>query len=142
MHVLIFQRRKIGEGEVGRMRTAGARTSLRIQYSTGSRDTMSSDRELFYPHPSAVRDSLVPSVARYKQLHQQSLDDPDTFWAEQARALYWNRAPSGELLTYNFDRAKGPIAVRFMHDAVTNACFNALDVHVLNGYGDRVAYYW
>ena len=47
-----------------------------------------------------------------------------------------------DFLDYNFDLSKGPIFTKWMKGARTNICYNALDRHVHNGLGDRIAYYW
>ena len=48
----------------------------------------------------------------------------------------------GNIFNYNFDVRKGPIFIKCMEDAVTNICYNCLDVHVKAGHGDVVAFYW
>ena len=30
---------------------------------------------------------------RYEDLYRQSIEAPEDFWAEQARAIHWHRAP-------------------------------------------------
>ncbi|XP_077302371.1 acetyl coenzyme A synthase isoform X2 [Arctopsyche grandis] len=99
-----------------------------------------SDREVFEP---LARGALVPNLASYRRLHARSLEDPDTFWAEEARNLHWKQPPpsGAPLLTYNLDPSRGQVFTRFMPGAITNVCYNALDIHVLRGNGDRVAYF-
>lgn len=46
------------------------------------------------------------------------------------------------LCSYNFDRSKGPIFVKWFEGATTNMCCNCLDRHVEAGHGNRVAFYW
>jgi acetyl-CoA synthetase len=43
---------------------------------------------------------------------------------------------------YNFDVRQGPIEIEWFFHAETNLCYNALDRHVEQGLGHRVAYYY
>ena len=42
-----------------------------------------------YPVPAHFHDAHI-TAERYQSLYQQSLDQPDTFWAEQAQMLDWH----------------------------------------------------
>ena len=42
-----------------------------------------------YPEALAVSQAATLSVDDYRRLYRQSVDDPDTFWAEQAKRLDW-----------------------------------------------------
>lgn len=54
-------------------------------------------------------------------------------WMHEARNIHWFEPPTRLL-----DDARPPF-YRWYPDGVTNACFNALDVHVANGRGDQPA---
>jgi len=64
---------------------------------------------------------------------QHSLDDPDGFWLEAARAVDWDVAP-----TRGVDTADSPFE-RWFPDGQLNVCHNALDRHVLAGRGEQFA---
>ena len=66
-------------------------------------------------------------------LYRQAETDRLGFWAEQANRLYWH-----EPFTQTLDWTQAPVA-RWFADGKINACFNALDRHVLAGDGERVA---
>ena len=55
------------------------------------------------------------------------------FWAKQAEALAWHKP-----FTQTLDWSDAPFAMWFA-DGQINACFNALDRHVIAGNGDRIA---
>ena len=38
--------------------------------------------------------------------------------------------------------SKGSVAVEWFKGGMTNVCYNALDRHVKNGDGDKIAFYW
>jgi propionyl-CoA synthetase len=54
-------------------------------------------------------------------------------WMAEARAVHWFEPPA-QLL----DESRPPF-YRWFPDGVTNACYNALDVHVANGRGGQTA---
>ncbi len=70
---------------------------------------------------------------RYKDIHCRSLEDPDGFWMEQARAIDWVTPPSRALFSEN-----APL-YEWFKDAQVNTCWNAVDRHVEAGHGERVA---
>jgi len=69
----------------------------------------------------------------YLSVYQQSLADPQSFWRKVAEDATWHKAPTRILNTDN-----SPFNLWF-EDGEINACFNALDTHVQNGRGERVA---
>ena len=75
-------------------------------------------------------------MGRYDEVFRRSLQEPETFWAEAARALRW-RKPWNRVL----DR-DDPRRPRWFEGGELNTCENALDVHVESGRGDQVALIW
>ena len=69
----------------------------------------------------------------HAELHQRSLEDPETFWAKAAGAIDWDRRWDRVL-----DDSKAP-AHRWFAGGRLNTCYNALDRHVDNGRADQVA---
>jgi acetyl-CoA synthetase len=69
-------------------------------------------------------------------LHAQAEDDPDAFWAEQARTLHWD-VPFTTVL----DDSNPPF-YKWFADGKLNVSYNCLDRHVEAGRGDRVAFHW
>ena len=69
-----------------------------------------------------------------EELHRRSLEDPEGFWAEAARALEWS-TPWDVVL----DRSDAPHFYRWFVGAECNTCHNALDRHVAGGRGDQLA---
>jgi propionyl-CoA synthetase len=68
----------------------------------------------------------------YEALYRQSIDDPQAFWAEQAKAIHWHRAPQ-HILEYD-----NPPFRRWFGGGETNLCYNAVDRH-LHARGDQLA---
>ena len=72
-------------------------------------------------------------MGEYAELYRRSLDDPEGFWGEAARALHWDR-PWTQVL----DRAATPVP-RWFRGGRLNTCYNALDRHCDAGHGTRTA---
>jgi propionyl-CoA synthetase len=72
-------------------------------------------------------------VANYEETYRRSMQDPEGFWAEAARAIDWTKAPTQVL-----DRSNPPF-YRWFPDGELNTCYNALDRHADGGRGDQLA---
>ncbi|WP_316202942.1 MULTISPECIES: propionyl-CoA synthetase [unclassified Bradyrhizobium] len=75
----------------------------------------------------------MSAASRYHEVHARSLQDPEGFWAEAARAIDWIE-PAKTI----FDPAMSAYG-RWFAGAVVNTCYNALDRHVAAGRGDQLA---
>jgi acetyl-CoA synthetase len=90
-----------------------------------------------YPQAEAVRQSAQLSHADYQRLYRQSLEQPDTFWAEQAGAfLDWD-APWTEV--QHADLATGQAS--WFKGGKLNVSANCIDRH-LKDRGDQIAIIW
>jgi len=72
-------------------------------------------------------------MARYRDLFDNSINDPAAFWADAATEVTWTRAPQRIL-----DDSRPPF-YRWFPDGELNTCFNALDRHVAGGRGEQAA---
>ncbi|XP_033221756.1 acetyl-coenzyme A synthetase [Belonocnema kinseyi] len=98
---------------------------------------------IYYPHPEIAKNAHCKSMDQYKQMHEQSIKDPEQFWGDIAKEFYWETpATDGKFFSYNFDLNAGDIFIKWMEGASTNLSFNLLDKNVKNGNGDKVAFYW
>jgi len=73
---------------------------------------------------------------KYTLVHQQSLSDPEQFWADIASQVAWYTPPTKILNQDN------PPFNTWFSDGVINACHNALDIHVDQGRGQQVAVFY
>ncbi|GGL86124.1 acetyl-coenzyme A synthetase [Deinococcus aerolatus] len=71
----------------------------------------------------------------YDRRYRQSLDDPDTFWAEVAGELTW-MTPWEQVLDWQEPHA------RWFVGGQTNIAYNALDRQVERGLGGKRAFVW
>lgn len=104
---------------------------------------MTTQKSVYQPNSALVKNAYVSSFAQYKQMYQKSLDDPDGFWGEIVKQFHWETPiDDANFFKYNFDITQGPIFVKMFNEATTNIAYNVLDRNIINGHGDRVAYYW
>lgn len=75
-------------------------------------------------------------MSLYQQTYQQSVENPETFWAEQAKRLPWFKFPS-TILSYDDQQH-----ARWFDDGELNICYAAIDYHVEQGRGDQPAILW
>ncbi|MDP3121482.1 propionate--CoA ligase [Polynucleobacter sp.] len=68
----------------------------------------------------------------YKTVHAQSIQDPQTFWGEEAKHIHWEK-PFDTVLDYS----KPPFA-HWFKGGLTNLCYNAVDRHLAQR-GDQIA---
>src|SRR6202167_5905636 len=113
--------------------------------SLAKRDIDSTLREnrVFPPPPEFSAKAHIKSLAEYEALYKQSIDDPETFWAEAASELHWFK-PWDKVLEWNLPWAKWFVGGKL------NLCYNCVDRHALGERalktlgikkGDRVAVY-
>ena len=74
-----------------------------------------------------------PGMSNYQTLYDQSISDKETFWFTAARDCHWEKFP-----TIAIDESKPPFC-HWFPDGRTNACYNAVDLHVENGRADQTA---
>ena len=69
----------------------------------------------------------------FKEIYDKSIKKPDEFWREVADDIFWFKKPTKILNSAN------PPFYKWYEDGVTNTCYNALDLHIQNGLGDKIA---
>ncbi len=90
------------------------------------------------PNQKLALKAHIPSMEKYQQLYQQSVENPEQFWATIARQdFYWKRDFT-EVLNYNYDLNQGPIQIEWFKNGLTNITYNCLDRHLKEN-GERPA---
>ena len=69
----------------------------------------------------------------FNKIYKDSLEKPEEFWREISNDIFWFKKPTKILNKSN------PPFYKWFEDGVTNTCYNALDVHVDNGKGNKTA---
>lgn len=76
--------------------------------------------------------------AKYTAMYQQSIENPDAFWSEQAQRLDWIK-PFTKVKNTSFDTHN--VDIRWFEDGTLNVAANCLDRHLAER-GDQVAIIW
>jgi len=92
-------------------------------------------RDLIPPPAEAVVGSHC-TAEDYETLYRRSIEDPNEFWAEQARRISWVREPT-KSGSWSFD----PVDIKWFEDGVLNLCYNCVDRH-LAARADDTALIW
>ena len=98
--------------------------------------------EIFPPLQRIQDETHVKNMDQYREMYKRSVEDAEGFWGDIAKSFHWESQPKGKFLDFNFDVRQGPVFIKWMEGAKTNICYNALDRHVNNGHGDKIAFYW
>src|SRR5690625_2449902 len=74
----------------------------------------------------------------YKKLYEESISNPEAFWAEQGKRIHWFKP-----YTKVKDTSFGPddVSIRWFYDGETNAAYNCIDRHLPEKKND-VAIIW
>ena len=94
--------------------------------------------EMIYDVPAEWRRRAFADDAKYKEMYARSVDDPDGFWAEQAKHVDWIR-PFTKVKNSSFDPHN--VSIKWFEDGTLNVAHNCLDRHLAKR-GDQVAILW
>ncbi len=93
------------------------------------------ENRVFNP-PDAFREKArIQSLDHYREMHRESLEDPDAFWSREAGELVW-RKPWEKICEWQ------PPFAKWFVGAKVNISENCLDRHVAEGRGDKTAILW
>lgn len=88
-----------------------------------------------YPVPADLEASSSINEKTYFEMYQSSMNDPERFWAEQAKRIDWFK-PFTKVKDVSF--ASSDLHIRWFEDGELNASYNCLDRH-LEERGDQTA---
>jgi acetyl-CoA synthetase len=94
------------------------------------------ETRVFKPSDGFVRQALIPSLEQYKELYQQSIQDPEGFWDKQAtELLLWQKKWDAVL------KWEAPFAQWFVGGKL-NVSENCLDRHLNGPRRNKAAIIW
>ena len=70
---------------------------------------------------------------KFDKIYQSSIKNPESFWQEVSNDIFWFKKPTKILNNSN------PPFYKWFEDGVTNTCYNALDLHIEEGRGEKLA---
>ena len=69
----------------------------------------------------------------FKQIYDNSIKNPEDFWKNLSEDIFWFKKPTKILNKSN------PPFYKWYEDGITNTCYNALDHHIDQGKGEKIA---
>jgi acetyl-CoA synthetase len=94
--------------------------------------------EAVYPVPSEWAANALIDETRYLEMYRRSVEEPDAFWAEEARRVDWIK-PFTKVKNTSYHEAD--FGIRWFEDGTLNLSANCLDRHLAER-GDAVAILW
>ena len=70
---------------------------------------------------------------KFDEIYKKSIQTPEKFWEEVSKDIFWFKKPTKILNKDN------PPFYKWFEDGVTNTCYNALDIHIDQGRGEKLA---
>jgi len=70
---------------------------------------------------------------KFSHIYKESIEKPEIFWKKISEDIFWYKKPSKILNKSN------PPFYKWYEDGVTNTCYNAVDIHVEKGLGEKTA---
>ena len=79
-----------------------------------------------YPVPESWSETAWINKERYQNMYQQSVDDPDAFWTEQAKEFLTWDSPWAKVSSYDFSKGEA----EWFKDGKLNVTVNCIDRHL------------
>ena len=108
---------------------------------TESMKSLMSESRKFPPPESVQSNAYVNSEEQYQKMWEQSINDPDGFWLEQAKSLSWMKEPT-KSLEYTWDTKARQIEHTWFADGTLNVSYNCLDRHLGTPTSKKTAIIW
>ncbi|WP_407495531.1 acetate--CoA ligase [Pseudooceanicola sp. MF1-13] len=89
-----------------------------------------------YPPSSEMAANAHIDAAKYKEMYQASVTDPDTFWGDEAKKRLDWITPFSKVK--NTDFTLGQVSIKWFEDGELNVAANCIDRH-LDSRGDQTA---
>ncbi|MFX0099080.1 MAG: acetate--CoA ligase [Candidatus Hodarchaeota archaeon] len=94
----------------------------------------------YYPLVDLAKGARVPSMEKYKEMWKRSIDDPDGFWADEAKMVDWFKLY--DKVWIKESKYEDDFVGQWYTNGKLNVVHNCIDRWVDKGYGDEVALIW
>jgi len=99
------------------------------------------ENRTFAPPADFAAKAHIKSLEQYQAMYDQSINDPDGFWLEQAKQLDWVKAPT-KSREYTWNTDGRVIKHTWFADGVLNVSYNCLDRHLNGPNAKKAALVW
>jgi acetyl-CoA synthetase len=83
--------------------------------------------EKIHEIPAEWKQRALIDDAKYQQMYERSVKDPNGFWGEQARRIDWIK-PFTKVKNTSF--GPGDVSIKWFEDGTLNAAYNCIDRHL------------
>ncbi len=98
--------------------------------------SMQEETRVFPPPENIKKTAFIKTLEEYKTLYKKSVDDPDGFWAEQAKELEWFKKWD-KVSEWDFNKPE----LKWFIGGKLNVSYNCLDRHLATK-GNKAALIW
>ena len=104
-------------------------------------NSLMTENRTFAPPASVSDNAHISSQEQYQKMWDQSINDPDGFWLQQAKSLSWYKEPTRSL-EYTWDTKNRKIEHTWFADGELNVSYNCLDRHLGTPIAKKTAILW
>jgi acetyl-CoA synthetase len=104
-------------------------------------DSLMTEKRTFPPPERIKANAYVNSIEQFEQMWEKSIDDPESFWLEQAKSLHWFKEPT-KALDYTWDTKSRKIEHTWFANGQLNVAYNCLDRHLGTPVAKKTALLW
>ena len=90
-----------------------------------------------YPVPQSVAAAAHVDEAKYHEMYEASVKNPEAFWGEHGKRIDWIK-PYTKVKNTSFDYHN--VSIKWFEDGQLNVCANCVDRHL--GQGEKIAIIW
>ena len=91
-----------------------------------------------YPVPAKIAEKALIDNAKYLEMYEQSVTDPEAFWGEHGKRIDWIK-PYTKVKNVNYNVPD--VSIKWYEDGTLNVSYNCIDRH-LETRGDQPAIIW
>jgi acetyl-CoA synthetase len=91
-----------------------------------------------YPVPESYKENTLLTPEQYETMYQQSVNDPDAFWAEQMTQIEWYKKPT---IIKNTTFNASTLSIKWFEDGELNVSYNCIDRHLATR-AKKTALFW
>ncbi|MFQ3208014.1 MAG: acetyl-CoA synthetase [Glaciecola sp.] len=91
-----------------------------------------------YPVPESYKKDTLLTPEQYNSMYEQSVNDPDAFWAEQMTQIDWYKTPT-IIKNTTFDAEE--LSIKWFEDGELNVSYNCIDRHLATR-AKKTALFW